>query len=66
MSIVKIIEVISEGDTVEAAIKSALKEASKTVQGINQINIEHIEAIVEDNKIAKIRLNSKISFLVHH
>lgn len=66
MSIVKVIEVISEGSTVDEAIKNALKEAAMTIQDIRQINIEHIEAIVEKNKITKIRVHAKISFLVKH
>ncbi len=64
MSIAKIIEVISEGSTIEAAIKSAVEEASKTVAEIRQVNVEHIEALVEKNKITKYRVNAKISFIV--
>ncbi len=64
MSVVKIIEVISEGDSVDAAIKSAVVEAAKTVEHINQVNVQHIEAIVEHNKVTKFRVNAKISFLV--
>lgn len=66
MSIVKVIEVISEGATIDAALKSAVEEAAKTVQEIRQVNVEHIEALVENNKITKIRLNAKISFIVKH
>jgi flavin-binding protein dodecin len=66
MSIVKVIEVISEGATVDAALKSAVEEAAKTVQNIRQINVEHIEGLVENNKITKIRINAKLSFLVDH
>lgn len=66
MSIVKVIEVISQGDSIDAAIKSAVTEASKTVENIKQINIEHIEGIVENNKIVKFRVNSKISFVVEN
>lgn len=66
MSIVKVIEVISEGESVDAAIKSAVAEASKTVEGIKQINVEHIEGLVENNKVTKFRINSKISFIVKH
>lgn len=66
MTIVKVIEVISEGATVDAALKSAVEEAAKTVQNIRQINVEHIEGIVENNKIIKIRINAKLSFLVDH
>lgn len=64
MSIVKVIEVISEGDSIEAAMKSAVAEASKTLQNIRQVNVDHIEALVENNKITKFRVNSKISFVV--
>lgn len=64
MSVVKIIEVISEGDSIEAAIQSAITEASKTLDNIKQINVEHIEGLVETNKITKYRVNSKISFIV--
>jgi flavin-binding protein dodecin len=66
MSIVKVIEVISEGSSIEDAMKSAIVEASKTVDEIKQINVDHIEAIVEKKKIKKIRVHSKISFIVDH
>lgn len=66
MSIAKVIEVISEGKTVDGAIESALAEASKTVDNIKQINVSHIEALVEKNKITKIRVHAKISFVVDH
>ena len=66
MSIVKVIEVISEGSSVEEAIKSAVQEAAKTVENIRQINVDYIEALVENNKVTKFRVNSKISFEVKH
>ncbi|PJD94030.1 MAG: hypothetical protein CK425_12135 [Parachlamydia sp.] len=66
MSIVKVIEVISEGKTVDDAIKSAVAEASKTVVDIKQINVSHIEGIVEKGKVTKIRVHAKISFIVEH
>lgn len=64
MSIVKVIEVICEGATVDDALKSGVKEAAKTIQNIRQINVEHIEALVEKNKLTKFRVNAKISFVV--
>lgn len=68
MSIVKVIEVISEGKSVDEAIKNAVKEASKTVELIKQVNVEHIEALVaNDGKtVTKFRVNCKISFLVEN
>lgn len=66
MSIVKVIEVISEGNTIDEALKAGVVEAAKTVENITQINVVHIEGLVEDQKVKKIRINSKISFVVHH
>ena len=66
MSVVKVIEVISEGPSVEEAIKSAVHEAAKTLKNICQVNVEHIEGIVKDNKVIKFRVNSKISFVVEN
>ena len=66
MSIVKVIEVISEGKTIDEAIANAVKEASLTLEGILQVNVKYIQAIVEKNKVVKIRVNSDISFLVDH
>jgi len=66
MSVVKVIEVISRGKSIDEAVKSAVDEASKTIEGIKQVNIEHIEALVENNKVTEFRVNSKISFVVKH
>lgn len=64
MSVVKVIEVISQGKSVESALQVAVTEAAKTLHGIKQINVEHVSGIVENNKIVEYRVNSKISFVV--
>ncbi len=64
MSIAKVIEVLAEGDTIEAAIQSAITEAAETVRGIKQVYVEGIQAIVEDNEVAKYRVNAKLTFVV--
>ena len=66
MTIVKVIEVISEGKTVDEAIKAAVSEAALTLEGIRQVNVEHIEGLVENNAVTKFRVNCKISFMVKH
>jgi flavin-binding protein dodecin len=66
MSIVKVIEVISEGNSVDEAIKAGVQEASKTVENIRQVNVDHIEGLVEKNKVIKFRVNTKISFVVEN
>jgi len=64
MSIAKVIEVIGEGDTIEAAIKNAVKEAGKTLHGIKQINVKYIEALVDNNNVTKFRVNAKLTFVI--
>ena len=64
MSIAKVIEVICEGKSIEAALESAIHETAKTVKNIKQINVEHVEALVENNKITKYRVIAKVSFVV--
>ena len=64
MAIAKVIEVLAEGKTIEAAIESAVKEASETVRNVKSIYVEGIQALVEDNKVKKYRVNLKVSFIV--
>ncbi len=65
MSIVKVIEVIAESNkSWEDAAQNAVKDASKTVRGIRHLYVEGMQAVVENNKITKYRLNAKLSFLL--
>jgi len=64
MAIAKVIELISEGKSIEDALENALKEASKTVKNIKHIYAEGIQAIVNKNKISTYRINAKVTFIV--
>jgi flavin-binding protein dodecin len=65
MAIVKIIEVLAESPVSwEAAAQDAVTEAAKTLNGIQSVYIENQQAIVENNKIIKYRVNAKVAFLV--
>jgi flavin-binding protein dodecin len=65
MAVVKVIEVMAEsGESWEAAAKEAVKEASKTVNDIQNIYINGFKAVVKDNEIVKYRVDAKISFIV--
>lgn len=65
MAIVKVIEVLAQSDqSWEEATREALREASMTIQGIQNIYIKEFQAIVENNQIVNFRVNAKISFLV--
>jgi len=64
MAIVKVIEVLAQGSSIEAATEAALTEASETVSNIKHIYIKDVQAIVENNKVSHYRVNAKISFVV--
>jgi flavin-binding protein dodecin len=64
MSIAKVIEVLAEGDSIEAAIESAVTEAAETVRGIKHVYVEGVQAIVEDNEVVKYRVNTKLTFVI--
>jgi flavin-binding protein dodecin len=64
MSIAKVIEVLAEGDSIEAAIQTAVTEASETVRGIKHVYVDNVQAIVEDNQVVKYRVNAKLTFVV--
>ena len=66
MSIVKVIEVLCEGKSIEEALSSGVKEAAKTVRNIKQIDVKWIHAHVENDRIVSYRVNAKISFVIEH
>ncbi len=66
MAIVKVIELLAEGKNMEDAVQAAITEAAKTVRNIKNVNVQNIQAIVENNKVAKYRLDVKVSFVVEH
>ena len=65
MSIVRSIEVIAQSPIgFDQACQEAVKEASKTLRGINSFWIKNAECVVENDKITMYRVNGKISFLL--
>lgn len=64
MSLAKVIEVISEGNTIEAAVENAVKQASKTVHNIKSVYAENIYAVVEGENVKKYRINAKVTFVL--
>lgn len=65
MSVVKVIEVLAQSEkSWEDAARVALEEAAKSVRGIQSIYVKEMQAIVEDNKIVRYRINAKLSFTV--
>ncbi len=66
MSIAKVIEIIGSGSSIEKAIESAVEEAKKTVRQIKHVDVKHIHAEVENNKLSVFRVITKITFVVEH
>ncbi len=64
MSIAKVIEVLAEGDSIEGAVQSAVKEAGRTVRNIRSVYIAETQAIVEGGSVTKYRVNARITFVV--
>ena len=64
MAIAKVIEVIAEGKSVDDAMENAVKEASKTVKNIKSVYIENITGLVDGDKIDKVRVNAKLTFVI--
>ncbi len=63
MAIVKVLEVLCESDkSWEDAAQQAVANAAESVRDIRSIYIENFEAVVENDKISKWRVNAKISF----
>ena len=64
MSIAKVIEIIAEGKTIQAAVENAVTDAAKTVKKIKSVYVEGIQGLVDDGKINSYRVNAKITFVI--
>jgi flavin-binding protein dodecin len=65
MSMLKVIEVLAESEkSWEDAAQSAISQAANTVRHIRSIYIENFEASVQEGRIARYRINAKISFVL--
>ncbi|WMI69421.1 dodecin family protein [Mangrovimonas sp. YM274] len=65
MAVLKVIEVLANSDkSWEAAAKSAVKHASKTIKNIKSVFVHSHSAVVEGDEITEFRVNVKITFEV--
>jgi flavin-binding protein dodecin len=59
------IEVLSQSDkSWEDAAQVAVTDAAKSLRGIKSIYLKQLEAMVENNKVTRYRINAKTSFMV--
>ena len=64
-SIAKVIEVIAQSEKgFDDAVRSAVKEAAKTITGIRTVWVDNLSAEVEGDRITNFRANCKISFIL--
>ena len=64
MAVVKVIEILAEGKSIEDAINVAVKEASRTVKNIRSVYLKDTQALIKGHKVDSYRVNTKISFVV--
>lgn len=65
MSIIKIIEILSESNVSwEDAAQQAVAKATKTLHNVKSIYIKEHSAKVVNGKITNYRINAKVSFVL--
>lgn len=64
MSTAKIIEIISEGNSIEEAVQNAVTKASESLHSIKSVWVENITALVEEGKVTRYRVNAKVTFVL--
>jgi hypothetical protein len=64
MSVAKVIEILAEGDSIEGAVESGVREATQTVRNIRAVNVENIKGLVEKGQVVRYRVNLKLTFVV--
>lgn len=65
MSIVKVIEIIAQSDkSFDDAVANAVRDVSKTVEGVKEIWVSSMKGIVENGRIVEYRITGKVSFVV--
>lgn len=64
MPVAKVIELISEGATIEEAVSKAAAKATKTLRNVSAVNVKNIKALVENGKVVRYRVNTKVTFIL--
>jgi len=64
MSVAKVIELISEGASVEEAVSKAAAKAAKTLRNVSSVNVENVKALVEKGKVVRYRVDTKVTFVL--
>ena len=63
--VIKIIELVGVSQqSFSDAVRQAVAEASKSIRGINGVEVQSSQATVKDGQISEYRVNLKIAFPV--
>ncbi len=66
MATIDVIELIGESkEGFEAAVKTAVDEAKKSVRDITGVHVESFSAVVKNDQIAAYRANVMVAFVYH-
>lgn len=65
MAVAKSIELLAEGESLEDATEEAVRQASKTVENIQNVYVDEYQGIVEDGRISTYRVHTKVTFLIN-
>ena len=65
MSVAKVIELLAEGNTIESAVESAASNAAKTIDNVQNVYVKDIQAVIENGRVTKYRVNTKVTFVVN-
>ena len=65
MAVARISEIVASADeSIEAAIQSGLKRASKTLRGITGVELTKIQGKVEKGKLKEYRVHMNVTFVL--
>lgn len=65
MSVAKVIEITSEStESFEAAIKSGIEGAAKSVRNIQGAWVKEHKVVIDDGKITAFRVDMKVTFIL--
>jgi hypothetical protein len=66
MSVAKVIEISATSpDSFEAAINNGIERAKQTISDIQGVWIKEQHVDLEDNQIARYRVDMKVTFVLH-
>ena len=64
MSVAKIVELTSTGDTIEGAIRNGVAKASETLRNIQHVYVDAVEAHCDGGEVTAFHVHLKLTFVI--